>query len=602
MATSISLNSTHLFRKKSVCVCFALSNSLLSAGDMSWELSSDGPLNELITATIAGTESVDEGGYTLYAIQVTSKTDGSVWTVYRRFSNFLNLQSRLPKGTIPVECGVHGGVLASSTAPEIVQRRTEMLEDFLNALLSLPATTVWANEDVCEFLRLPAESPSEEPHESFLLNETLQSWPPTSEPETYIDLKSLTVSVNKMNEESLNKFLLDLMHQVGGGTGPIPTASSVHALGKLEHLVSETNVDGAIIVHAMVHIPGWQSIIRLPVFIRTPTYARSRLSAFKVVKAVLTNHSAQISTNHILLNDEQAISQYTAWISPTNVLSPQTPGSNSVSYFMGPQSPLARSVYASNSGMGGHAVATAALEAREWVASAAGDSGFRLPGLVSSGSEWTRVAIPNESVKRINGQLDLKYRVQASGSGVNALMYEIRLHWNFMPSDSSLILNSLWDLLSEGGTGIPVPGEAANLTETVECRVRDLRQVGGIVTINLVKSCMRSFNGRVVMAATTDPSANTGNENRPAGQRHIKHLHYVGFEVDADRGNLTGCALLSSESIFLVAGDLLGERLSLWQTIERFSSIATSLSSSVPEKVVDTPMDEWLRMSSILIG
>ena len=118
---------------------------------------SDGPgglLSDLIEATIVGADTIPGEGYTLYAIQVTNKIDESSWTVYRRYSNFLSLQSQLPSGMIPSECTLHRGVLASSTAAEVVERRRQVLEDFMGVILSQPADLILQIRNVCDFLRL----------------------------------------------------------------------------------------------------------------------------------------------------------------------------------------------------------------------------------------------------------------------------------------------------------------------------------------------------------------------------------------------------------------------------------------------------------------
>lgn len=560
-----------------------------------------GVLGDLVSAKIVSAEPVEGQGFTLYAIQVTNRADGSVWTVYRRFSNFIALQSHLPKGVIPTESSLHGGVLASSTAPEIVERRRELLEDFLGTLLAQPTDQILNIRQVVDFLRLPfSDSPCtpSEVDQSWLSNTSI---PPVQET---TDFKTLTSSVNKMKEENLNAFLLDLMQRISCTS--LPSASNVYALATLQHLVCvETNVDSACVLHALVHIPGWQSMLGLSNFLRAPTSAGSRLMAFKVIKALLEHlHSA--SAFSILQGDDQAMAQYTAW-STRQPIFDLGASSAPATVSLGPQSPLARSVYAHSAPAGGHALATAALEAREWVSFAASSSGcdnrFRLAGSIShSAADWVVVPIPKESIKKLIGKLELRYRVQSTGLGASSQVYELRIDWQ-LPSvveDMDRILSLLWEgsyfgFLAEPARTIPVPSEAANCTETVECVIKDQRTIGGTVAVSLVKSCMRSFNGRVVMASTTDPLASGG--LGPSNSRRIKHLHFLGCEVDAERRIVTGCALLSSESIFLVAGDLLGERLMLWQALEQLS-LALTEAAAAP----DVRMAEWLRMSSVLIG
>ena len=281
---------------------------------------SDGPgglLSDLIEATIVGADTIPGEGYTLYAIQVTNKIDESSWTVYRRYSNFLSLQSQLPSGMIPSECTLHRGVLASSTAAEVVERRRQVLEDFMGVILSQPADLILQIRNVCDFFRLSVaitggETPPCSSNNSSLISSESSETVPEEQ-----DLKSLTGKVNKLSEERLNRYILTLLNKVGEKclqTG-FPNVGSIYSLIELEHLTCvETNLDSACIVQAIINIPGWQSIISLNNFIRFPTIANSRLMAFKIVRAITRQAGANISVSFILQDDDIAMAQYLAWV------------------------------------------------------------------------------------------------------------------------------------------------------------------------------------------------------------------------------------------------------------------------------------------------
>ena len=590
-------------------------------------------LGEVINASVVSTETAEEG-YTLYVIEVQSRvTEGTTWRVYRRFSNFLQFQSKLKAQEdidIATEAQLHAGLLASSTAPEVVDRRINLINDFIKAVLNSPYNGVSE-----EFFRIPSvETPSNK-SSGFVSGTTT----PSPEYDHYAtgsrafdkimsdfenrNFTQVRTEINKFGETRLSNFIIMLMGRISNDNEPaysLPSVNSVYALSLLHYIIcTETNLDSACIVHTMKkNIPNEKILGFFAKFIRFPTCTGSRLMAFKILKA--------IGMSPFIMNeDDSVVAQYMAWLESGYLdgtrddMSGPTSGGGAV--LIGPNSPLAHSVFAGGSGAAqrvGHASAIAALESREWVAFAA-SSRLVPPGVSSAlpvgDYSWTQVPIPVESQKRIAGQILLRYRVNPQPSSSSG-GYEVKLEWRLpLGVDIEKIVNLIWDPTFAGDTsyfgflspaaGIisecaPVGGEQANLTESVECVLLDSRRIGGMAVVQLLRSCMRSFNRRIVIAATTDPVGQTSANSsllHNANVRRIKHLHFMGCEVDPDRNMLTMCGLLSSESIFLIACDLLGERQTLWRGLERFSSLMMA-TSSVPS---DSKMSEWLRMSSILI-
>ena len=114
--------------------------------------------------------------------------------------------------------------------------------------------------------------------------------------------------------------------------------------------------------------------------------------------------------------------------------------------------------------------------------------------------------------------------------------------------------------------------------------------MGGTAVANVIKSCGRSASGNVVIACSVDPRIPVTAATDPL-VRPIKHLHIVGCEIDVNRGVLTGTAMLSAESVFLVANDLLGERMALWRAVENVSTILRSVSHATAPT---TSVSYWL--------
>ena len=404
-------------------------------------------------------------------------------------------------------------------------------------------------------------------------------------------LKKLSAGISKLNEETLHEYVASLLMQVGGGRGESygtispESVHAVRALTILHHLIClETNLDSACIIHAarkkILNEPQLGGVFST--FIRFPTCSGSRMMAFKVLRAL------DIAPER-LSDDESVAAQYLAWREAKLQLGhpfDSVDTTTSAPIVLGPQSPLARSILGLNcaaSNRNSHGTVMAALESREWVAFAASSRISVTPSLILGDMSWTSVNVPSITASLILGHLALKYRVNNMGGTPG---YELKIDWKLPQTvDMYKVMNILW---SQGGyigfmdkgdaEWVPVLNEQANLTESKECVFKDNRRVGGTAVAHLVRSCMRSFNKRVVMAVTADPTSSSSITN--PNVRKIRHLHFVGCEVDPDRQTLTWCALLSSESIFLIANDLLGERESLWKSLETLSGLIMSPGST----------------------
>jgi len=110
---------------------------------------------------------------------------------------------------------------------------------------------------------------------------------------------------------------------------------------------------------------------------------------------------------------------------------------------------------------------------------------------------------------------------------------------------------------------------------------------------NLVATAGKGVgNNSVVIALASDM---TSARSASPTHRLIRSFHLGGCEVNVSTGHVKGLFNLSSDSIFLVAGDLLGERLLLWKALERFSTVLRELSRSHVQSFANQ-MSCWLRL------
>ena len=537
-------------------------------------------LSDLVSAVVVDAQSVSDGSgsYALYVVEVTCRQNGESWRVHRRFSAFLKLQSDLSFLAIPIS--LHAGIFASSTSPQTIERRKRILEEFLGAVLSFSPTEALSGGHLGEFLRMSDEvlvhlglSPNESEDS---VPSLCQSPTPPIEDSRILDwlealictvgrdMQLLTREVCKLGDDKLRDVLIFLLDRIGESLDGVPTVVAADALGILSHLVSvETNQEAGIVVHCLLQLSDWAPKAGLAKFVLYPTTGGTRLHAFRVAAA------SRLSPGTVF-SSEAAVAQFQAWqqVQSSTMLSVHNDSMEAVGaqsglaalFAIGPNSPVARSVQ--GSAQGGRQ--GAAQEARDWVSFAAAtarNSAFVISGCVQDDDGWKSVRIPSISEAAIVGKVAVKYRLAGTG------LYELNIEWKLPSStDMEAVINCIWDLAPSEGA--PVATSDESLTETAEYVWNDARRVGGTAVVSLIKSCSRSWDEKILLAATTDPRA--GGSQDPL-VRHIRHLHYIGCEIDVDSGNVTGCALLSSESIFLIAGDLLGERLLMWRTLEHIS-------------------------------
>jgi hypothetical protein len=234
-------------------------------------------------------------------------------------------------------------------------------------------------------------------------------------------------------------------------------------------------------------------------------------------------------------------------------------------------------------------------------------------------STAARIPLPNPqagwiSVKspvQVIGDPSLSYRTGPSGE------YEIHFDWK-LPSniDMEIVLNLIYDaeiFLDKrcdgffGFTGNPIvtrkPTQSSvdtsdSLTDRFTAFFKDPRRLNGIAAANLIKTMgLGVANNTVIIALCSDPCASIFGPQ----YRAIRHLYFAGCEVNVATGSIRGIASLSSESIFLVATDLLGERGRFWEAVENFACV---LSDSMrvaqsTKPALATPVSLWIRNNFI---
>jgi hypothetical protein len=261
--------------------------------------------------------------------------------------------------------------------------------------------------------------------------------------------------------------------------------------------------------------------------------------------------------------------------------------------------------------------------------------GVRIPSPVIS-AEWINVNQP-KNLSVIGAPL-LAYRVCPSGE------YEVKWDWKFPSNiDMEIVLNLLYcpgefiaslsgleaaaeqlDLADRsatvngtsgffGFTGNPVvkkletspftdSGSDSPMIALVDRFVayfKDPRRHNGIAVANLIKTMgLGVVKNTVIIALVSDQSLTT---SVTTNYRQIKHLYYAGCEVSISSGSIRGIASLSSESIFLLCSDLLGEKGRFWECVEKFSSVLTSVSgvASCCSGTLNTPVSVWIRNNFI---
>ena len=588
----------------------------------------------MISAIIVGAETVADGSgppYTLYAIAVSSKLNGDTWTVYRRFSWFLQLDRQLPVQRLPRSW------LDSGTAATVVETRKTQLNEYLQQLLLLPIE-ISLSEPVREFLRIIDTPPTlDDGIETPPPSRQVSATPPPMEEDIHVrsDLTRLedyecAVKQNSNDEKSLISVVNNLLVGIGESTyHNTPTVAAVEKLLMLRRLVSvETNLDCGHVVKAL-RSADWRPA-RLGWHIRNPTSALSRSAVFHCVKA------SGLPPSLPLGGDDYAISQYAAWLQHQAAHGEGSGGVTAPSaaalahtglsgvFALGPASPTARSIGPSSPGGRTNTVSSIACDAREWVMFSNARE-FIIPGTTAADdSGWIDVPVPDETKSHEHGLVTLKYKPAPCGE------CQVSLQWTFPGStDMESLVNLVWDpvaylesigappdfkrmaecyfgiLRFQAPTDAPASsahphpmsgvsqagfGASNSMVRAVSCVFPDPRRVGGTAVANVIKSCGKSASANVVIACSADPRIPATATTDPL-VRPIKHLHIVGCEIDVNRGVLTGTAMLSAESVFLVANDLLGERMALWKAVENVSTILRSVSHATAPT---TSVSYWL--------
>ena len=445
--------------------------------------------------------------------------------------------------------------------------------------------------------------------------------------------------LRKMGNGGIQIFFESLFSQIGERRHDENTSvSAVDKLLLLQSLVCvETNIDAGPLVSVLRDMD--MSRAHLADFITHPTIASTKSSVYKILRS-LGNAATVLSESN---GGDYALNQYLAWLALENGFTacnpdPSWSATSQLSqtglagvFALGPNSPSARSVgpFSPTASMGrSHLASLLANEAREWVSFAvSSERDFYIAGSVATES-WREVPVPVSLEKDLVGKVSLKYRKSTSGSGE----IEIKLRWAFPAStdmesvvnlvyDPATYLDSLsgvperirdfaisyfgfvsltkhrsTDQAATGTQGSCTPAMScmsvgANvLAKSTLCHFTDMRRIGGSAIASILRSCAKSFSGNIIIASCCDPSGLPSVTDPLV--RPIRHLHFTGCEIDIAKGLVSGSALLSPESVFLVASDLLGEPVLLWKSLVNFSNVLKSVALS--SQSILTPVSQWL--------
>jgi hypothetical protein len=401
---------------------------------------------------------------------------------------------------------------------------------------------------------------------------------------------SIVNSISFSRNHSVAVELLRLMISQVGKVDASPT-DAINYLRYLSRLVSmEHNPSEAALVRFLINhkisSTDWLKGELKSHVTHNATVFGNRADVFRLIFALDKNEE---ELYEIFDHDEQAVSLYLMWRDRHVVFSETAPGdvgevsSAGAISLMGPMSPLAASPARSRNQN------SLAHDAREWlmVSLAALDDSSIFPSTVCS---WTKVDIPTETASVLLGDIVMHYRPSASE-------FEVKFEWTFPAHvNMELLLGLLYNPDQMGFADIENYFGFASA-----CTVMSREEDGMVKKIcayfddpkkavaNLLVTADRGVsNNTVVLAVVSDPSA-----HRPQTTSHrlIRSFHMGGCEVNVTSGQMKGLFNLSHESVFLIAGDLLGERLVLWKAIERFSNALKNSTINSP----DNPMSVWLR-------
>ena len=329
---------------------------------------------------------------------------------------------------------------------------------------------------------------------------------------------------------------------------------------------------------------------------RIPSPFGNRLDVFRIIFA--------LDKDDVGLQDlgipEIAVSQYLMWrdrhVSFAEVLPAVQAGESYVSpgmvSLMGPNSPLAASPSRSSRNQ-----TSAANDAREWLMvslAALEDDGI----FASNQTSWTKVSIPEGSKNLILGDVSLWYRPSSESQT------EVKFEWTF-PANVNME-HVLGLLFNPEEIGAPLDlvsgffGLVSSFTLTQAAVDEDDVLLKKLTVYfdeprkamaHLVVSVGRGVGSNAVVLAL---ASDTTISRSVTTHRLIRSFHLGGCEINVTTGQMKGLINFSSDSIFLIAGDLLGERLVLWKAFERFSSAVRDY-NRVHEFNNENPMSCWLR-------
>lgn len=521
--------------------------------------------SDVLEVNIQSSETVcdSKGHFTMYGLKIRNKINANEWMVFRRFSRFLSL---LPKHNVTSE------ILRNGISPHVVENRKIFIMNLISNLLDQPVACL--SESIRNLLRIPENVCMEVSSESTVVYSGNTKWNPPSDEAGEIlpwlisewknlifrDNLLLVKSVAKLNESTLNEFIRYVTAQIDSNS----IVDSTEGLSLLYLIVSvETNWDNACVIHAISKLSIFPDLTR---FVANPTAASSRLTAFQLI------NQTGLAADRFL--HESVVGEYFAWLQSdvstykrANFGGDAAPEGLAGVFALGPHSPMASSPSFSKQ----TALSQACSEARDFISFTLMNRNSAILSFQGSSraleAEWKHVVVPHDC--DIRGEIRLMFRVPKEGD------YEIMLDWTLDETcDLEKLVSVLWDGYGELGVREEdidvIEGEVP--IRTSKLIFNDQRRPGGTAEVRIVKSkTYNTLTDNILVAITADPRSFVWKEDPLV--RIIRHIHIAGCEVNYREKKLHATARLSSNTIFLVAGDLLGEKLFFWTALEKLSHI-----------------------------
>lgn len=521
--------------------------------------------SDVLEVKVQSSETVcdSRGQFTIYGLKIQNKINGNEWMVYRRFSRFLSF---LPEHNVTSE------ILRNGISPHVVQNRKIFIMNLVSNLLDQPVACL--SEAVRNLLHIPENVCMGVPSQSAVVDSGNTNWNLPSDEDDEIlpwlisewknlffrDNLLLVKSVGKLNESKLNDFIRYVTAQINSNS----IVDSTEGLSLLYLIVSiETNWDNACVIHAISKLSIFPDLSR---FVADPTAAASRLTAFQLI------NQTGLSPDRFL--NVSVLDQYSAWLKSDVSTYKSANFSGDVAqeglagvFALGPHSPMASSPSFSKE----TALSQACSDARDFVSFTLMNRDSAILSFQGSSraheAEWKHVNVPSDC--DIRGELNLMFRVPKEGD------YEIMLDWTL---DETCDLEKLISMLWDGDALFDVREEDIEIIEgevpirTSKLIFDDQRRPGGTAEVRIVKSkTYNTLTNNMLVAITADPRNFVWKEDPLV--RIIRHIHIAGCELHFREKKLHATARLSSNTIFLVSGDLLGEKLFLWTALEKLSHI-----------------------------